>query len=82
MGRLILGPDGPDQYRAAAFERDPLLQLLGVGADGQPVLSAGHDFGHAQARPEHGHALAVREQGIDVNFLDLGDVDEQFEPLG
>ena len=76
-----LGPDGPERDVAARLDGHALLQLAGVGADGEPAFALAVERGHRDLAAQGEHALAVGVERVDVDGGDLGHVHDELGDL-
>ena len=77
-GGLVLGLNGAQPELAAIGEWHLLLQFPGVGPDGQALAGPGTRTGsQADAGVQRQDAVGIRQQGIDVELDDLGDLHHQ-----
>ncbi|MNF92918.1 hypothetical protein D3C84_755780 [compost metagenome] len=80
MGRFVLRPDRAQQDMALILEPGPLLQLGGIGANGQwqhlPTL-----FHQHQPGIQDHHLFATGLQRVQIQLLDFGEGQQQFGQL-
>src|SRR5262245_33089492 len=73
MLRRVFRPDGSEDQAPAAV-LDFLLELARIGPDRKSLDSARRTYGDAYARIERDDTPLIREQRVDVELGDLGDV--------